>query len=111
MSAWNAGLAKLPNSGRKAGTPNKKTSAIKEATRDFFQRIIDDEIEAKFWRYFMTGYETINLPDGRMQIVPVPVDAVSFQAFKRAVEYKRGLPVQPVDVAGSLKLELEVIGA
>lgn len=111
MSTWNAGLSKVPGSGRKAGTPNKKTSEIKEATRDFFQRILDDEIEAKFWRYFMTGFETIPLADGRMEIVPVPVDAVSFQAFKRAVEYKRGLPVQPVDLIGKLQIEVAVVGA
>lgn len=111
MSAWNTGLSKVPGSGRKAGTPNKKTTEIKEATRDFFQRIMDDEIEAKFWRFFMMGYETSILPDGRMQIIPIPVDPVSFQAFKRAVEYKRGLPVQPVDLIGKLQIEVAMVGA
>lgn len=113
MSAggWNAGLAKLPGSGRQKGTPNRKTTEIKEATRDFFHRILDDEIEAKFWRFFMTGYEMVPLPDGKLQLIPIPVDPVSFSAFKRAVEYKRGLPVQPVDLIGKLQIEVDVVGA
>lgn len=82
--------------GRQKGTPNKKTVEAKEQTKEFFARIVDDEIEAKFWRYFMTGYETHELPDGRMQIIPIPLDPIAFAAFKRAVEYKRGLPVQVI---------------
>jgi len=96
MPAWNSGLSKVPGSGRTKGTPNKKTTEEREQTQDFFRRIVDDEIEAKFWRYFITGYEMINLPNGSVQIVPIPLNPVSFSAFKRAVEYKRGLPVQPV---------------
>ena len=82
--------------GRQKGTPNKSTPGKKEQTVSFFQKILDDEIEAKFWRYFMTGYETVMSPSGEMQIIPIPLDQVAWQAFRRAVEYKRGMPVQSI---------------
>lgn len=83
--------------GRQKGTPNKKTAALKEATKDFFRRIVDDDVEAKFWRHFITGFELVPQNDGTMQLVPIPLDPVAWQAFKRAVEYKRGMPVQLVE--------------
>jgi len=103
------GIAKT--GGRQKGTQNKNTPYKKEQCAEFFRRIMDDEQEAKFWRYFMTGYEAIGLPDGSMQIVPIPLDPVSWQAFKRAVEYKRGMPVQSIVGAdgGPLKIEVEYI--
>ena len=97
--------------GRAKGTPNKKTHALKEATKDFFRRIVDDEIEAKFWRHFITGFELITLPDGTAQVLQIPLDPVAWQAFKRAVEYKRGMPVQLVEHlnAGDKPFKIELI--
>lgn len=82
--------------GRKKGTPNKKTAAEREATADFFARIVDDEVEANFWRWFITGYQIL---DGK--VVAIPPNVVSFQAFKRAVEYKRGMPKEVIEHTGA----------
>lgn len=96
--------------GRQKGTPNKKTIAEREATQDFFARIIDDETEANFWRWFTTGFQIV---DGK--VIPIPPNPVAYQAFKRAVEYKRGMPIQPISGAGEgsspLRVIIERIGA
>lgn len=81
--------------GRRKGTPNKNTAAQREATQDFFARIVDDEVEAKFWRWMMTGYQIL---DG--QVIAIPPNPVAFQAFKRAVEYKRGMPKEVIEHSG-----------
>lgn len=94
MAGRPQGLTKT--GGRKKGTPNKKTSAAREATTDFFARIIDDEVEAGFWRWFISGFQML---DG--QVIPIPPTPVAFQAFKRAVEYKRGMPKEVVEHTGA----------
>lgn len=103
------GLAKT--GGRQKGTPNKSTPEKKEQVADFFHKILDDEVEAKFWRYFMTGYQVVNLPDSSVQIIPIPLNPVAFSAFKRAVEYKRGMPVQPFVGSADLHIKVEFLNA
>jgi len=79
--------------GRKPGTSNRVNQEMRELAKGFFERLLDDETEAKFWRYFMTGWTV----DGKTgSCIPIPINQVCFNAFKRAVEYKRGMPVQPV---------------
>lgn len=90
----------LIKAGRPKGSPNKRTARQRLETRDFFNGILDDETEAKFWRYFTTGYEQLETSDGRVQIIPLPLNPVAFAAFKRAVEYKRGMPVQITEITG-----------
>jgi len=98
--------------GRTAGTPNKLTVAKREETKSFFEKILDDEVEAKFWRYFMTGY--VIDPETKA-CVPLPLDPICFAAFKRAVEYKRGMPMQPTEIGGrggeAISITFEAIGA
>jgi hypothetical protein len=65
--------------GRAKGTPNKDTLVKRAATLSFFSKIMDDKKEAKLWNEFLTD--------------PEP-NIVNWQAFKRAVEYKRGMPIQ-----------------
>lgn len=84
--------------GRKPGTPNKANMEMRLETKEFFSQLLDDETEARFWRYFMTGYVVDQLPDGTTQLVTIPLNPIALNAFKRAVEYKRGLPVQTVAV-------------
>lgn len=67
--------------GRKPGTPNKNALEKRTATQVFFTRILSDKEEEKLWDDFLTG------PDPNV---------VNWQAFKRAVEYKRGMPLQQV---------------
>ena len=70
--------------GRRPGSKNKNTGlkAKKRAedTKAFFARILPDERENKLWKKFTTE-SNINI--------------VNFQAFKLAVAYKRGQPIQP----------------
>lgn len=100
------GLAKT--GGRKKGTQNKNTPEKKEQVEEFFHALIDDETEAKFWRYFMTGYVVDIQEDGSQKIIPIPLDAVKWSSFKRAVEYKRGMPIQPVigRLTGTIEVNL-----
>lgn len=86
----------VKSGGRKKGTPNKKTAAERELTADFYARIVDDDTEANFLRWFMTGFQII---DG--QVVPIPPNPISYQAFKRAVEYKRGMPKEVIEHTGA----------
>ncbi len=86
----------IKTGGRKKGTPNKKTAMEREATAEFFARIIDDEAEAGFWRWFVSGFQIVY-----GKVVPIPPNPVSFQAFKRAVEYKRGMPKEVIEHTGS----------
>lgn len=67
--------------GRKPGTLNQNTLEKRTATQVFFTRILSDKEEEKLWDDFLTG------PDPNV---------VNWQAFKRAVEYKRGMPLQQV---------------
>ena len=99
--------------GRKAGTQNKVTEALKGKSIDFFAAILDDETEARFWRYFMTGYVVDVHEDGTSQILPIPVNPTCYKAFQRAVEYKRGMPVQPITGSRDgepIRIEIEHIG-
>jgi len=100
------GLVK--SGGRKQGTPNKTTTQVKEQAQEFFHLLIDDETEAKFWRYFMSGYVVDIQEDGTQRIIPIPLDPIKWNSFKRAVEYKRGMPVQPVvgKLTGTIEVKL-----
>lgn len=99
-------------SGRKPGVQNKKTEATKAKAISFFEKLLDDETEAKFWRYFMSGYVVEILENGEQKIVPIPLNPVMFAAFKRAVEYKRGMPVQTVQGTGkSGEIVFRTVGA
>jgi hypothetical protein len=84
--------------GRKEGTQNKFTEALKKSSVKFFERLLDDETEAKFWRYFMTGW---TIDEETRSCIPIPLNKTCWEAFKRAVEYKRGMPI-------ALKSETEI---
>ena len=93
----------IPNEeARKRGAKNGKRGPQyhpffeKLATGAWFAKLIPNELEARYWLYFMSGYITEDLWDGRKQIIRIPLDPIMWAAFKRAVEYKRGMPIQPV---------------
>jgi hypothetical protein len=88
--------------GRPVGSQNKIVAYVKGKSVGFFQRLLSDENEEKFWWYFMTGYVVDVLPDGTKNIIKIPIEATSWNAFKRAVEYKRGMPIQPVEHSGTV---------
>ena len=112
MAGRPKGLVKT--GGRQKGTQNRNTPEKKEQVASFFHALIDDETEAKFWRYFMTGYVVETLEDGSQKIIPIPLDSTKWASFKRAVEYKRGMPVQPIaariDGGEAFRIVVEHIG-
>lgn len=104
------------NSGRPAGIQNRIVEAVKKKSISFFERLLDDETEARFWRYFMTGYIVDTQTDEtgaivNTKIIPIPLDVVAWNAFKRAVEYKRGMPVQPFVGSSEVKIQVEFLNA
>ena len=107
MAGRPKGLAKT--GGRQKGTQNKNTPEKKEQVASFFHALIDDETEAKFWRYFMTGYVVDVQEDGTQRIIPIPVNPVTWASFKRAVEYKRGMPVQPISGPNGGPIPVQII--
>jgi len=111
--AWEKGKQRgFKTGGRAKGTQNKITVATKAETKSFFEKILDDEVEAKFWRYFMTGYLVDSVTNA---CIPYPLNPISFAAFKRAVEYKRGMPMQPTEITGAngdaLNVRFETVGS
>ena len=86
--------------GRPAGRQNKVAEALKANSVRFFDKLIDDETEAKFWRYFMTGWM---FDEETHACIPLPLNRICFDAFKRAIEYKRGMPIQTKEPEGILQ--------
>lgn len=68
----------------RAGSKNIKTQAAKDNTRSFFVRMLSDAAEENLWKRFLESND----------------EDLAFRAFIRAVEYKRGKPVQPVSTDG-----------
>lgn len=87
------GTPRAAHSGRKKGTPNK----ISQDARVVFAGILTDETENKLWERFL------NVEDNR----------VAWEAFKRAVEYKRGKPTETIEHLGGdkpIRVLIEHIG-
>jgi hypothetical protein len=80
--AFKRGDPKPPGSGRKKGTPNKVTRAVKE----FFAELVDDpQVQARLRQQIMEG---------------------DTRAFFRAVEHVIGRPKEPVEHSISGPLEI-----
>jgi len=85
-------------------------------TVEFFEYLMDEATEKKLWMIFITGQAPRLGPDG-VQIVEngvpqfdkVELNPVSWAAFKRAVEYKRGMPLVTVNSKGGALKTVEVI--
>lgn len=65
----------------RAGIPNVKSQRNKENTREYFERMLDDAKEDALWQRFMDATN----------------EDTALRAFLRAVEYKRGKPIQPTE--------------
>lgn len=73
----------------RAGRKNVKSQAAKESTKAFFTRMLDNSAEEVMWKRFLDSTD----------------EDVALKSFLRAVEYKRGKPVQPTakaDESGEL---------
>jgi len=78
---------------REAGHRNVKTKFAKDATKDYFVRMLTDAAESETWARFLASED----------------ENVALKAFLRAVEYKRGKPIQPTEVSGINGEPIQVI--
>jgi hypothetical protein len=120
--AENSFLGKKPMK-RTAPQLRRALEAVtKLGTVEYFNRILDDEMESLIWRMFIFCQRPKVGEDGKPLIVDGKAvmedfepNPVAFRAFSRAVEYKRGQPVvmvKPTNEAGESKIiEISIIGA
>jgi hypothetical protein len=113
------------SSQRKIGRTPKDIKAIEAVTKlntvRYFEKLLDEDTETALWRMFITGRAAVRkteVVDGKpvekIEIVDIEPNPVSLKAFLKAVEYKRGAPVQIVrdsETEPSKVIEVHVIGA
>lgn len=96
--------------------------AMLQTNAEFFNCILDNETERELWLIFMTGKmvkkDAYGKPvldeQGQPIMEDVELNPISYKAFQRAVEYKRGMPAVTVETkkADSQKvIEIVTIGA
>ena len=90
----------------KRGQPGRRTNdfviqkALKEKSKEFFNRILNDRDEEKLWKMFITGKAeqldergfVVKDDQGRPFMVDIELNAISWNAFKQMVAYKHGMP-------------------
>jgi len=62
------------------GIANVKTASAKKNTQELFAEMLTNAAEDELWKRFMASED----------------EDLAFRAFIKAVEYKRGKPIQPV---------------
>lgn len=109
----------------KKGRPTKDRiiqEALKNNSKAFFNRVLDDETEEKLWRMFITGKAeqldergfVVKDQEGHPFFVDIDLNAISWNAFKQMVAYKRGMPAIKVDAdpsQGKVTVNFNVMGA
>ena len=94
----------------------------KLSTVEYFKSILTDETERHLWMAFITGkvpqLDRVGKPvldaDGMPIMLDVELNPISWNAFKRAVEYKRGMPLVTVEdntEKGARVVEIITIGS
>ena len=90
----------------KRGQPGRRTNdfviqkALKEKSKEFFNRILNDRDEEKLWKMFITGKAeqldergfVVKDDQGCPFMVDIELNAISWNAFKQMVAYKHGMP-------------------
>lgn len=86
----------------------------KLSTVEYFKSILSDEVEKQLWMAFITGVapkmegnKVVKDADGNVVMEEIELDPISWNAFRRAVEYKRGMPL--VTVEDNTKGESKVV--
>lgn len=108
--------------GKKRGRPlGRKTGsvivAMRQSNAEYFSAILTDDTEKQLWMAFITGATPVLdekgnpiVENGQLKTQALELNPISFKAFLRAVEYKRGMPKISVEAAGDTgKLEMVVI--
>jgi hypothetical protein len=94
----------------------------KLSTLEYFKSILSDEVEKHLWMAFITGKvpkldpwgKNVLDENGQIVMVDIELNPISWNAFKRAVEYKRGMPLVTVEdntEKGQKVVEIITIGA
>ncbi|MBU6231663.1 hypothetical protein KGP36_03260 [Patescibacteria group bacterium] len=115
-------IAKNKLKGYRINTKVKR--ALRQSTVEYFREILDDATETRLWMVFMTGKIPREGPDGKVVLDDfgnpvlddVELNPISWKAFEKAVEYKRGRPIVTLrseDDQGtdSKAIEINIIGA
>jgi hypothetical protein len=76
----------------------------KLSTVEYFKSILSDEVEKQLWMAFITGtapkmngIHPVRDEQGNIVMEEIELDPISWNAFRRAVEYKRGMPLVTVE--------------
>jgi hypothetical protein len=110
---------------KKKGRPSKDAllqKALRDNSAAFFKRVLDDESEEKLWSMFITGKaeqldergDIVRDAEGRPFFVDIELNAISWNAFKQMVAYKRGMPaikVEKDENAGQITVNFNVMGS
>lgn len=110
---------------KRAGRPSRDAllqKALRDNSTAFFKRVLDDESEEKLWRMFITGKaeqldehgQIVRDAEGRPFFIDIELNAISFNAFKQMVAYKRGMPtirVEKDENAGQITVNFNVMGS
>lgn len=118
------GIAKAKVAKGRPGRPTKE-AIIQKALRDnsatFFKRILPDDMEEMLWRMFVTGKapqlddrgRVVTDEGGNVFYIDIELNAISWNAFKQMVAYKRGMPAIKVDAnpeAGKMTVNFNIMG-
>src|SRR5271155_403883 len=81
-----------------------RKALTKLGTVEYFKSILNDEVEKQLWMAFITGMapkmegnKIVKDTQGDIVMESIELDPISWNAFKRAVEYKRGMPLVTVE--------------
>jgi hypothetical protein len=91
-------------------------------TQEFFAKLLGGGVEEAMWMGFMTGRTPkidecgylVRDEKGQVIMEEIELNPISWQAFKRAVEYKRGMPLVTVEdntEKGNKTVEVIMIGS
>jgi len=81
-----------------------RKALTKLGTVEYFKSILSDEVEKQLWMAFITGMapkmdgiHPVKDAQGNVVMENIELDPISWNAFRRAVEYKRGMPLVTVE--------------
>src|ERR1700684_2183081 len=81
-----------------------RKALTKLGTVEYFKSILSDEVEKQLWMAFITGMapkmdgcKIVKDEQGNVVMENIELDPISWNAFRRAVEYKRGMPLVTVE--------------
>lgn len=93
------------------------THKMKSEAVRFFSKFIDNDKEEALWKYFITGNSDflVGVPQEMVKnVLYMHTNPIAWAAFKRAIEYKRGIPAAIVpegQSASGIRVHVVSMGA